>query len=429
MSFLSRCLLTFFLFQGALAVAGNRALRRSQQGNKALLPRLSFGQSNQSSSSVILNSTAQPSTPSGNASKVVGGYWEGWNIQNPCGTMRPEEIPVDLYTHLMFSFGFITPKTYAVQPAPGTEESLFTQVVDVKKRNPNLKVIVALGGWTHTDPGPYRAVFTNLVSSSANRATFIKNLLAFLAKFNFDGVDLDWEYPGVADRGGRPTDKENLAKLLQEIRQAFQNQYTLSIAAPLPPVALENYDMKATSEAVDWINVMAYDLHGLWESDKRAWGHTNMTDISKGLNQLLQAGVAPSKMVLGLGFYGRSFKMANPGCTRPGCKFTGPGDGGPCTRSAGTLAYHEIKDLIAHGAKPVFDQPGAAKYLSWGGNTTLTWGGNATNTTNWISYDDSQTLRMKMGLASTKGLRGVMSWAIDMDDQQRSLGHLLSSFR
>ncbi|KAK6828998.1 hypothetical protein RU639_003403 [Aspergillus parasiticus] len=354
-----------------------------------------------------------PVNPGDSTGKVIAGYWQGWNMGKPCATMKPEEIPVESLTHLIFSFGFIAPNTYKVLPMPDTEEGLFKQVTDVKEKNSNLKVLVALGGWTHTDPGPYREVFTTMVSSPANRQMFITNLLSFLTQYGFDGVDIDWEYPGAEERGGRPTDKENFTKLLQEIRQEFQTKYVLTFAAPLASYYLRNYDLKGAAEIVDWINVMAYDIHGTWESDKKAAGHTNLTDVNKGVENYLQAGVAPNKLVLGTAFYGRSVKMASGGCTHPGCPFIGPGAEGQCVKTAGYLSYTEIQDIISSGAKPVFDQAGSVQHLTWGGD-------------NWVSYDDPQTIKIKVDYARRKGLRGLMAWAIDMDDEQRSMTKALS---
>ncbi|KAE8338236.1 glycoside hydrolase [Aspergillus arachidicola] len=158
---------------------------------------------------------------------------------------------------------------------------------------------------------------------------------------------------------------------------------------------------------------MAYDIHGTWESDKKAAGHTNLTDVNKGVENYLQAGVAPNKLVLGTAFYGRSVKMASGGCTHPGCPFIGPGAEGQCVKTAGYLSYTEIQDIISSGAKPVFDQAGSVQHLTWGGD-------------NWVSYDDPQTIKIKVDYARRKGLRGLMAWAIDMDDEQRSMTKALS---
>lgn len=84
--------------------------------------------------------------------------------------------------------------------------------------------------------------------------------------------------------------------------------------------------------------------------------------------------IPPEKIVLGLGFYGRSFQLVDPKCYKPGCFFSGPGAEGPCTASAGILSYKEITDIIATtGAKPIHDSIAGVNYLVYGGN-------------NWISY-------------------------------------------
>lgn len=117
--------------------------------------------------------------------------------------MTPDEIPVSKLTHLIFSFGFITPGTFKITNMDGVPAKLFSEITKLKEKNKNLKVLIALGGWTFNDPGPWQPVFSDLSSTAANRATFIKNLMGFLSQYGFDGVDFDWEYPGADDRGGK----------------------------------------------------------------------------------------------------------------------------------------------------------------------------------------------------------------------------------
>jgi len=77
----------------------------------------------------------------------------------------------------------------------GIDESLFSQLTALKSQNPGLKTIVALGGWTFNDNGTVtQPVYSDMVSTAANRATFISNLFIFLREYAFDGVDFDWEY-------------------------------------------------------------------------------------------------------------------------------------------------------------------------------------------------------------------------------------------
>lgn len=103
-----------------------------------------------------------------------------------------KDIPVGGLTHLYFSFGYITPGDFQVAPMDAQSPDLFNDVTSLKSKNSGLKVIVALGGWTFNDPGVTQAVYSNMVSTQANRATFILNLLSFFREYAFDGVDFDW---------------------------------------------------------------------------------------------------------------------------------------------------------------------------------------------------------------------------------------------
>jgi chitinase len=103
-----------------------------------------------------------------------------------------KDIPVNGVTHLYFSFGYITPGDFNVAPMDDQDINLFKQMTDLKSKNPGLKCIVALGGWTFNDPGVTQSVYSDMVSTQANRAKFIVNLFAFMREYAFDGVDFDW---------------------------------------------------------------------------------------------------------------------------------------------------------------------------------------------------------------------------------------------
>lgn len=129
----------------------------------------------------------------GNVQSRVIGYYEAWAHNRDCQSMDFNNIPAGALTHLYFSFGYITPGDFNVAPMDDLAESLFSSLTAVKARNPDLKAVVALGGWTFNDNNTAtQPVFSNMVSSSANRQKFIGNLLSFMRKFAFDGVDFDW---------------------------------------------------------------------------------------------------------------------------------------------------------------------------------------------------------------------------------------------
>ena len=355
----------------------------------------------------------KPSGSPSNTQKRVVGYWEAWNAQHACGTMSPGEIPVNMLTHLNVAFGYIN-SAFQVTNMDGLSTDIYRNVGNVKARNPSLKLIIALGGWSFSDPGPWRSVFPTLVSSPANRATFITNLLGFLSEYGYDGIDFDWEYPGADNRGGSADDSANFTALLRELRAAIQasgKDYIVTFTAPTSYWYLRHFDISNMAAHVDWINLMAYDIHGVWDGSNpvgnHVLAHTNLTEIDLALDLFWRVNVDPGKLVLGLGFYGRSFQLADASCWKPGCAFTGPGAAGRCTQTAGILSYREINDILAStGATAYLDKDAAVRYLVYGDS-------------NWVSYDDAVTFAAKIDYANKLGLGGLMIWAVDLDDAKQ----------
>ncbi|KAF6515930.1 hypothetical protein HZS61_004671 [Fusarium oxysporum f. sp. conglutinans] len=357
----------------------------------------------------------KPSAPKSNSRQRVIGYWEGWNSDHPCGTMTLGEIPVDMLTHLNIAFGYID-HDFKITNMDGVSPDLYRNVGNLKAKNPDLKVIIALGGWTFSDPGTkWQNIFPSLTSSRANRAIFIKNLLGFLSQYGYDGVDFDWEYPGAKDRGGSGQDAVNYVSLVKELRSAIESSgqdYIITFTAPTSYWYLRHFDPKGMEPYVDWINLMSYDLHGTWDSDNpigsQVLAHSNLTEIDLALDLFWRVGVKPQNIVLGLGFYGRSFKLKSSSCWKPGCRFSGPGDKGPCTDTAGILSYREIQNILSKtGATSYHDKTAAVRYFVYNDNS-------------WISYDDKETFKSKIEYANEMGLSGLMIWAIDQDDNDLS---------
>jgi len=192
----------------------------------------------------------------------VIGYWEAWNENKACEHMEPDEIPVNDLSHLIFAFGFITPDDYKITNMADVRPELFKDITFLKNKNPDLTIMIALGGWTHNDPGRFQKVFSTMVASSASRKKFIDNLLGFLSEYGFDGVDFDWEYPGAKDRGGTEADGVNYTQFLKELRAAINasgKQYVVTYTAPTSYWYLRHFDLKAMNQYVDWINLMSYE--------------------------------------------------------------------------------------------------------------------------------------------------------------------------
>ncbi|TDZ15172.1 Endochitinase [Colletotrichum orbiculare MAFF 240422] len=354
----------------------------------------------------------------GNVRKRVVGYYEAWVHSRACNGMSIDQMPVGALTHLMFSFAYVSPNDFQIVPMDDLEPNLFSKMTAMKKQNRALKVMVALGGWTFNDPGATQLVFHDVASSKANRSKFIGNLLSFMRQYGFDGVDFDWEYPGADDRGGAEEDGKNFTLLLEELKAAIKNQpleYVVSFTTPTSFWYLRHFDLKASTDAVDFVNIMSYDLHGVWDAwnpiGSNVLAHSNLTEIKLALDLYWRNDIPPEKLNLGIGFYGRSFELTDPACNKPGCQFRGGAAPGPCTANSGTLAYREIEDIIKkHNLKPYYDKEHQIKYIVW-------------NQNQWVSYDDPETIEAKIDFANEQGLGGLLIWSIDQDtDNLDALG-------
>jgi len=131
-------------------------------------------------------------------------------------------------------------------------------------------------------------------------------------------------------------------------------------------------------------------------------GHTNLTEIKLAAELFWRVDVPPEKVVMGFGFYGRSFHLADTSCTTPGCPFSGSANEGPCSAASGILEYYEIQALLKQnpGLKPVHDQAAAVDYLVFDNNQ-------------WVSYDTADTFKQKVDWANGIGLGGALIWASD----------------
>ncbi|KAM5470007.1 hypothetical protein MferCBS49748_002771, partial [Microsporum ferrugineum] len=351
----------------------------------------------------------RPNCPSQSTLHRVVGYYEGFGTNRPCYAIYPEFIPLT-YTHINYAFALIDPITFHVVPATLKDIDLMARVTALKRRDPFLRVNIAIGGWAFNDPGPTATTFSDLVGSEANQREFFKSLISFMATYDFDGVDIDWEYPVDKDRGGRPQDFENFPKFMANLKNALKStggREEVSLTLPASYWYLQHFDLKNLSPHIDYFNVMSYDLHGTWDKGNKWTGnilnaHTNLTEIELALDLIWRNDINPSKVVMGLGFYARAFTVENRNCLDPGCLFTSGSDPGPCSKQTGVLLNSEIDDIIkAKNLKPKLDKDAAVKILTWDDQ--------------WLTFDDEETLALKASHARLRCLGGVMVWAISHD--------------
>jgi len=280
-------------------------------------------------------------------------------------------------------------------------------LVALKKDNPSLTVLVSVGGWL------WSGAFSDMAYTEVSRRTFISSVADFVTRNHLDGVDVDWEYPGLP--GSQPRfrvqDRENYTLLLEDLRASFdklekklkRNLY-LTVATGAQAEFLAHTEMDKVQQYVDTVNLMAYDYY---EPDSDAiTGHhaplyTNPADPRKvsaddSVALYEQAGVQPEKIVLGVPFYAHVWGQvpaANHGLYQPGKK------------------VDHAREL--YGASPdAMLQNGFQRY--WDPVADVPWLYNSEKQV-FVSYDDPESLKSKCKYVLEHRLGGVMFWDYESD--------------
>ncbi|PCD21124.1 hypothetical protein AU210_016550 [Fusarium oxysporum f. sp. radicis-cucumerinum] len=354
--------------------------------------------------------------------KRVIGYYGSGGATRKCNPMIPDAFPQGIYTHIYFAFGSIDPKSFKVVPANAGDQQLYSQLSSLKTRDSGQELWLSIGGWAFSDKGsPTATTFSDLVNADETRQNvFFASLTLFMQTWGFTGIDIDWEYPVDKDRSGRQSDFKAYPRFLKRLKSALGDyKYGLSVTLPTSYWYLQHFDLENIEPSVDWFNVMSYDLHGAWDIGNKWTGafvgaHTNLTEITSSLDLLWRNKVSPSKVVLGLAFYGRSVTLASSSCSEPGCPYLSAGDAG-CSGEAGILFNSEISDLIREKKlRPKLYKDAAIKTIQW-------------NNDQWVSYDDRDTWKLKANFLKSQCLSGVLVWAVDYDDDKHSYSNGLAA--
>ncbi|XP_046551771.1 chitotriosidase-1-like [Haliotis rubra] len=334
-------------------------------------------------------------------------YFAGWARYRAAPVaFNPEDVGVKLCTHLAYAFANVDDSGTKIVPAdPLDDPDIYKRFTDLKKKDPDLKLLISIGGWNDSP-----RVFSNLVSSVNNINTFAENTISFLRSRNFDGLDVDWEFP--ADRGSPRSDKRRFTRMIQLIREAFDTEASrtgkdrLLLTAALSPGRYQvrlSYEPVKLASYLDLINLMTYDMHGLWDGLKTAAHHAALygtrTDRTRNVDfaatYWASLGVPRDKILLGVPFYSRTYTLSEG-------SVSGPGRAGNYTRHSGTLAYFEVCKILQDGATGRRIDSQKVPYL--------------VSKDQWVGYDDEKSLAAKVHYVVDHGFGGVMVWALDLDD-------------
>lgn len=300
-------------------------------------------------------------------SKVVVAYVTSWS----------EVMPDPQYmTHINYAFGHVNESFNGVKI---DNEERLRQIVDLRKQKPELKVLLSIGGWES-------GRFSEMAANDEYRRAFAADCDRVVKEFALDGIDIDWEYPtsSMANISSSPDDTENFTLLMQDIRAAIGNEKELTLAT----VASARYiDFKAILPSVDFVNIMAYDMASAPKHHSALYpsGHSGDITSDGAVTAHLKAGVPPSKLVMGMPFYGRG------------------GDGYPSFQD-----YNKVGNTDTQYTEK-WDEVAQVPYLA-DKNDTLVFG-----------FENPRSLAIKCQYILDKDLLGGMYWDYSGDNEQGDL--------
>lgn len=365
--------------------------------------------------------------------KEVIGYYPNWQWYDRAKLVNASSIMYSKYS--IINYCFLKPEASGLISSTDSwaDENLLkgqinwsttptsyypnTSVIDLA-HNAGTKVMVSIGGWTLSDN------FPGIAADANKRALFASECNRLIRTYNFDGIDIDWEYPGFADHSGTSSDKHNFTLLMQQIRDSLTTlgagqgkTYLLSACFSADPLKMNDIEWNIVPSIIDMINIMSYDFFGAWDCLANhnsplyapASGDPAFNLHSAFTRLTTQYGVASSKINLGVAFYGRSQTGATALHQTTNCgtdNITFSDDlGSP-------LYYNIVKQMSLFNY--FWDNTAKVPYLI--GKST----GSAVGT--FVSYDDKPAVAMKAQYIANHNARGAIIWEITGDYLETSPG-------
>jgi len=399
--------------------------------------------------------------------KIFGGYFEEWGITYAgynIADLQKNGVADEL-THLIYAFGNVTPTSPAVcsiaDPVSAYQNSSlpsvngkpytaplygnFGAIQQLKELHPNLKVLISLGGQAGDVTG-----FVTAAATAAGRTALASSCINLFVKGNiaagvaapglFDGFNIDWEFPG-------PADKQNFTALLKEFRAQLHNlakttgkRYVLTFDSPANPKKYANIDLKAASEQVDFLTIDGYDYAGTWDKQTNESSslydtdadpvHADARSIDATVKAYLQAGVPAAKYTMGLPLYAVGWSgvpNVNHGLYQnvTGLSPVLLADGsGECPNPDKAHASPGCDTILTPGFSTystIENITNKYGYVPWHDSTRV--GATLYNPATGIfyTYDDPAAVAAKTAYIKKKKLGGAYVWALNDDDASASL--------
>jgi len=314
--------------------------------------------------------------------------------------LQPAEIAAKQLTRVNYAFANI--QDGRIVTGSPADEANFATLVSLKQQNPTLGVLVSVGGWL------WSGNFSDMALTKESRSRFIESVVEFVDHYKLDGLDIDWEYPGMIGAGNRfrPEDKRNYTLLVKELRERFNREQSrlgrtllLSVAAGASTEFIAHTEMGRVQRYLDSVNLMAYDYYEPG-SEKISGNHaplyTNPADpkrvsADRSVLEFEHAGVPPRKIVLGVPFYGHVWGDVGPtdhGLFQPGV---------PVPNAFANYG-NIVTSMLQQGFTRYWDAAASVPYLY------------SEQKRQFVSYEDTESLALKCAYVRRKRLAGVMFW-------------------
>lgn len=344
---------------------------------------------------------------------IVNGYVGGFR-----GLVNVEAINAEKLTHINYAFVNVK-DSMAYLTNLKTDSTNFRRLNELKKINPDLKILISIGGWSWSEN------FSDAVLSPSSRQLFAKSSVDIIRDYKLDGVDIDWEYPSMRGEEGnifRPEDKKNFTLMFKEIRRELDKletetgkDYLLTAAVGGSKSFVDNTEMAEVGKMLDYILIMTYDYGGR----NKIAHHTNLypskgtvdgSSADQSVKNFISAGVPSNKIGLGAAFYSKS---------REAVSAENHGLGMAMVNNSNAVAgqgggYSKLKDefINKQGYKRYWDRAAKAPYL-FNPDTKV-----------FITYDDERSVKQKAKYIKKNKLAGIFFWEYFSDPNEYLLNRI-----
>lgn len=363
------------------------------------------------------------------AQRKIIGYFPEWGVYDAHDKFIPSKVDFTGLTHLNYGFGIVKDGEVIVHDldkGPGLLKELDTLTEENK-----VSYMISIGGWNNSQEGVFEAATATQVGTDK----LADSMIAFMQKYGFDGIDVDWEYPDS------DAEKAQFTSLIQTLRSKLDTlglqsdkYFQLSAAVTTNHNNISYINPKVTAPLLDSVNVMAYDIHGAFDA---ITGHNAplfantmdqdlLLNVSSAMKEYAETyGVPKQKLMMGIPFYGRGWGSVAPTeleAGLPGLFVAGSatvhGQWDDVGQYTGTNPYSTLKSMLASGEYTRYwDPQSQVPYLY------------SKSTQEFFTYDDPQSVQGKVDYINAQGYGGAIIWDLSGDTSDHELGNIIKPLK